>query len=222
MSAEKWDAAYLANTQMSVWPWSDLISYVNKFAKDLPEGTNLLELGFGTGANLPFFLSSLKFNYFGIEQSEKAFEFVCRKFPAIASQLRCGNITENLFPDVIFGLVVDRATLTHNTTSAILQTLKNLTTRMSPGGIFIGIDWFSKSHADSNLGIIEDEFTRTNIQTGQFANLGSVHFSDTEHLKKIFNQAGFEIVLLEHKLITREIPHGSNFGSFNFVARLII
>ncbi len=222
MSAEKWDAAYLANTQMSIWPWSDLISYVNKFAKDLPVGTNLLELGFGTGANLPFFLSSLKFNYFGIEQSEKAFEFVGRKYPAIASQLRCGNITENLFPDVIFGLVVDRATLTHNTTSAILQTLKNLTTCMSPGGIFIGIDWFSKSHADSNLGIIEDEFTRTNIETGQFSNLGSVHFSDAAHLKKIFNEAGFDIVLLEHKLITREIPHGGNFGSFNFVARLII
>ena len=222
MSAENWDAAYLANTQMSVWPWSDLISYVNKFAINLPVGTNLLELGFGAGANLPFFLSLSKLNYYGIEQSEKAFEFVCRKFPTIASQLRCGKITENLFPDVIFGLVVDRATLTHNTTSAILQTLKNLTTCMSPGGIFIGIDWSSKSHADSNLGIIEDEFTRTNIQTGQFANLGSVHFSDTEHLKKIFNQAGFEIVLLEHKLITREIPHGSNFGSFNFVARLII
>ena len=222
MSAEKWDAAYLANTQMTVWPWSDLISYVNKFANDLPGGTNLLELGFGAGANLPFFLSLSKLNYYGIEQSEKAFEFVGRKFPAISNQLRCGNITENLFPDVIFGLVVDRATLTHNTTSAILQTLKNLTTCMSPGGIFIGIDWFSKSHADSNLGIIEDEFTRTNIETGQFANLGSVHFSDAAHLRKIFNESGFEIVLLEHKLVTREIPHGSNFGSFNFVARLII
>ena len=220
MSAEKWDAAYLANTQMSVWPWSDLISYVNKFAKHLPKGTNLLELGFGTGANLPFFLSSSNFNYFGIEQSEQAFDFVCRKFPAISSQLRCGDIIENLFPDVIFGLVVDRGTLTVNTTSAILQTLNNLTTRMSAGGIFIGIDWFSKSHADSNLGIIEDEFTRTNIQSGQFANLGSVHFSDAEHLSKIFNKAGFDIVFLEHKLITREIPRGSDFGSFNFVATL--
>ena len=222
MSAKKWDAAYSANTQMSVWPWSDLVSYVNKFAKDLPVGTNVLELGFGTGANLPFFLSSSKFNYFGIEQSEKAFEFVSGKFTAISSQLRCGNITENIFPDVIFGLVVDRATLTHNTTSTILQTLNNLTTHMSPGGIFIGIDWFSKSHADSNLGIIEDEFTRTNIETGTFLNLGSVHFSDAEHLSKIFNEAGFEIVLLEHKLITREIPRGSNFGSFNFVARLVV
>ena len=222
MSAENWDAAYLADTHMSVWPWSDLISYVSRFAKDLPEGTNLLELGFGAGANLPYFLSSSKFNYFGIEQSEKAFEFVGRKYPAIARQLRCGNISENLFPDVIFGLVVDRATLTHNTTSAILQTLENLTTCMSHGGIFIGIDWFSKSHADSNLGIIEDEFTRTNIETGQFANLGSVHFSDAKHLSKIFNGAGFDIVLLEHKLITREIPRGSNFGSFNFVARLVV
>ena len=64
MSAEKWDAAYLANTQMTVWPWSDLISYVNKFAKDLPVGTNLLELGFGAGANLPFFISLLKFSIF--------------------------------------------------------------------------------------------------------------------------------------------------------------
>ena len=222
MSAENWDAAYLANTQMSVWPWSDLISYVNRFAKDLPVGTNLFELGFGAGANLPFFLSLSKLNYYGIEQSEKAFEFVCRKYPAVARQLRYGNISENLFPDVIFGLVVDRATLAHNTTSAILQTLENLTTCMSPGGIFVGIDWFSKSHADSNLGIIEDEFTRTNIETGQFANLGSVHFSDAKHLSEIFNEAGFVIVMLEHKLITREIPHGSNFGSFNFVARLVV
>ena len=221
VSASKWNAAYLSNTHLSSWPWSDLVSFVNRYTKDLPLGTNLLEFGFGAGANLPFLLSLSKFNYYGIDQSEAALKYVCAKFPAVSNRLRSGHLTEKSFPNVLFGLVVDRASLTHNSTENILKILKILRTCMSPSGVFIGIDWFSKSHDDSNLGLFVDSFPRTDISSGQFAELGDVHFSDVAHLTELFNDAGFKIERLEHKLISRKFPAEGNFGSFNFVARAI-
>ena len=54
--SEEWNHAYEKNTNLSTWPWSDLVSYVKRFTK-LDKNSKVLELGCGAGANIPFFLS---------------------------------------------------------------------------------------------------------------------------------------------------------------------
>jgi ubiquinone/menaquinone biosynthesis C-methylase UbiE len=66
-----WNKLYINNKHMSVWPWSDLISLVNKFSKNTlkNKSSKILELGCGAGANIPFFLKQ-ECSYYGIDNSE--------------------------------------------------------------------------------------------------------------------------------------------------------
>ena len=51
--SKKWDQIY-SKKKGSIWPWSDLVSYYSKINNKLPSNPYILELGFGTGANIPF------------------------------------------------------------------------------------------------------------------------------------------------------------------------
>ena len=64
-----------------------------------------------------------------------------------------------------------------------------------------------------------DMYSRTEYSKGQFANVGTVHFTNKSHLLKLFKK--FEILVLEHKVITKEIPKKNKFATWNFVARKI-
>ena len=62
-----WDEQYQSGSHQSIWPWSKVVSLVSRSCKDL-SGKNVLEIGCGAGANIPFFISK-KVNYYGIEGS---------------------------------------------------------------------------------------------------------------------------------------------------------
>jgi hypothetical protein len=113
---------------------------------------------------------------------------------------------------------VDRASLTHNSTQAIRNSLELIRSRMKDNAKFIGIDWFSTRQEDFKLGEqAEDPFTKTRITQGSFTGVGRVHFSDQEHLTDLFK--GFHIEVLEHKLIERSLPSGrGHLATWNFCA----
>jgi SAM-dependent methyltransferase len=213
----EWDDRYRANTQMSTWPWSDLVSYVNRYAAPRSASCKVLELGCGAGANIPFF-RHLGVDYYAIEGSEFIVRRLWEAFPDYKAKIVTGDFTEDIPFDGPFDLVVDRSSLTHATTSGIRNALQMIRVRLSPGGKFIGIDWFSTLHSDSQKGTPrEDENTRADMTQGQFAGIGSVHFSDREHLIDLFS--GFQMQVMEHKVVRKEIPRDEHvFASWNFVA----
>ena len=213
-----WDDLYRANTHMSVWPWSDLVSYVMRYARPTAEANRrVLELGCGAGANIPFF-QWLGADYWAIDGSPAVIRMLQEKYPPLAATLVVGDFTEALPVEGEFDLVVDRAALTHNDTQSIRRSLALVRSKLRIGGSFIGIDWFSQKHSDSTLGTPDsDGYSRHDISTGQFTGTGTVHFSDRAHLVELFD--GFEIRLLEEKLIQREIPHDNHtFASWNIHA----
>lgn len=213
----EWDVRYSENTHLSVWPWSDLVSYFHRYAKPFSSETKVLEIGFGAGANIPFF-RSLSVDYSGIEGSQTIHSKVRESFPGLADKLYLGDFLSYEFPEV-YDVIVDRASMTHNSTLAIKIGLKHLSKHLAVGGKYIGIDWFSTSHSDYLLGEAIDEFTRNNILDGQFIGVGNVHFSNKQHLVDIFAEADMEIIRLDHKSVRTEIPnHGHVFASWNLVA----
>ena len=130
-----------------------------------------------------------------------------------------GDFTVGIPFDVEFDLVVDRSSLTHNTTADIVRCLAIIHNKLKPGGAFIGIDWFSTSHPDYPRGIeVADKFTRSGYQEGRFSDVGRVHFSDEPHLLDLFQR--FEFLALEHKIIQRHIPSDNwSFASWNLAVR---
>lgn len=216
----EWDAKYSENTHLSVWPWSDLVGYMHRYATPFSSSTKVLEIGFGAGANIPFFLS-IGVDYCGVEGSDVIAASVRERYPELKDKLITGDFICQKYSEA-YDIVVDRSSMTHNDTKAIKRGLKNLCAAMKQGAKYIGIDWFSIEHSDFGLGEQVDEFTRANIAKGQFVGLGNVHFSSKEHLIELFSEAGMELTRLEHKQIAYEIPNaGHLFASWNLVAEKI-
>lgn len=215
--SKEWEQRYKDNTNMSIWPWSDLVSYVNRYA-GITSQSSILELGCGAGANIPFFLY-LGVKYYAIEGSATIVNELKRKFPNLQENIMAGDFTSDITFSENFDIIVDRSSLTHNSTEEIVKCLKNIENKMKPGGKYIGIDWFSTQHAAFNQECtIEDEFTRSNYQSGQFKNVGMVHFSNKEHLQELFKN--FNFLVLEHKIVKKEIPLSNDvFASWNFVVQ---
>jgi len=189
-----------------------------RYAKPVKKPYRVLELGPAVRANIPFF-KELGVEYYGVEGSSTALKELKKRFPEFSKNIVVGDFTIQIPFDVMFDLIVDRASLTHNTTKAIQQGLALVEKKLASKGLFIGIDWFSTEHSDAARGSKgEDGNTKTDISSGQFAGIGATHFSDKKHIEALFS--AFTLLKLEHKVVKEEIPSkGHTFASWNFVAQ---
>ena len=209
-----WDKIYGRNEQISVWPWSDLVSIIMRHAKPETHDFRVLELGCGAGANIPFFLS-LGVEYFAIEASEIIVSRLHKKFPQLEDRIVPGDFTRQL-PSGKFDLIVDRGSLTNNKTEAIESCLQCCYDQLKLSGKFVGIDWYSTKCSSYYQGQVEDEWTRVNFPIGPFVDAFRVHFSNKEHLLELFRK--FEIQYLEHR--TTEVVFNTDhpiMASWNLV-----
>jgi len=220
--SKEWESVYDKGLQITSWPWSDVVSLINRFCKDVMHNGRVLELGCGAGPNIPFFMS-LGMEYYGIEGSYNVVRSLHNKFPKLKDRVVSGDFTNiDSFPTSSkIDIILDRAAVTHNDLNSINNTIEHCLKCLKPGGLFVGIDWFSTKHFDYRLGEEgQDRNTRTGIEKGQFKNIGNVHFSDEGHLRNIFKK--FDIVLLEEKVIKNyQNSNNHQFASWNIVVKKI-
>jgi len=215
--SEEWEERYKKNTNMSIWPWSDLVSYVNNYAKPQNSQLRVLELGCGAGANIPFF-QSFNTDYFGIDGSTIIIDILKKRFPEIKDNLIVGDITNEIPFEGKFDLIIDRSSLTHNSTNTIKNGLNFVYEKLNDKGKYIGIDWFSTKCSEFNKGKInDDEFTKS-FHDGPFADVGRVHFEEKSHLIDLFKK--FKTLVLDHKITKTEIPEKDyTVATWNIVAQ---
>ncbi|WP_429258310.1 class I SAM-dependent methyltransferase [Paraburkholderia sp. GAS334] len=188
-----------------------------RHAKHLNSASRILEVGCGVGANIPFLLSTGA-QYFAVEGSETAAHTVRERFPQMASQITTGDFIANIPFDGAFDLIVDRAAMTHNDEASIRRGIGRLASKLKPGGLYIGIDWFSTSHTGFQSGVpAGDRWTRDHIESGPFAGVGRVHFSDETHLRELFE--GWDWVALEEKVVRVLLPQPGVIASWHCVLK---
>jgi SAM-dependent methyltransferase len=193
----EWENIYKSNIHLSIWPWTEVVSLVNLFCKNTKIFRNVLEIGCGAGANIPFFLSRA-YRYYGIDGSKIIIDRLKKKFSIIKDQLIVSDFTQEILFNKKFDLIIDRGSLTHNTFNDVGKALQILSKKTRKGGIYIGVDLFSSMHTSSKLGKKIDSFTRSKINTPQFRNVGNVHFFTKESIIKLFKKNDFKILMLEH------------------------
>lgn len=206
------------------WPWSDLVSLFMRHKGRLSEGgltskLRVMELGPGTGNNFPFW-ESLNVSYFGIEQSPSAVAILVERFPNLRASIRIGDFTRELNQFRDFDVICDRASVTHGSSVEVAATIDACYETLRPGGLYLGVDWFSTNHSDFLLPSVEiDAHTRSELMTGQFVGVGKVHFSSRDHLLDLFSE--FDILELSEKISTAHFPDVDThrFASWNIVAR---
>ncbi|MBX7148440.1 class I SAM-dependent methyltransferase [bacterium] len=215
--SNEWDDVYKNNLQLSIFPWSDLVSFVMRHVKPAT-GLKVLELGCGAGANISLF-QHLKSDYFAIEGGSSIVSILHKQFPELKDKIICGDFTHNIPFQETFDLIVDRSSLIHNNVTSIQKTLKMVYDRLKQGGHYIGIDWFSTLHSAFNKGeTCDDSYTKHNFKEGQFRDIGKVHFSDEPHLRELLKD--YKIKVIELKTILQKEPAtGHQFSSWNFVAQ---
>ena len=203
--SNEWDNAFAAGTHMSIWPWSDLVSYVSRYAGPKEQFRRVLELGCGMGANIPFFMQR-GCDYHAVEGSSTAVKHLKMVYPHLADSIICADFTVDIPFGGQFDLVVDRGSTPHNPTAAVQQTLRIVFDKLRPAGKFIGIDWFSDAHEGARKGFAVDDYTRRDIEFGSLKDLGFVHFFSRHHLLDLLSEAGFFVERLEHKVSVVSFP----------------
>ena len=141
----EWEQRYAEGTHLSRWPWTDVVAYTHRYAKPPGAFRRVLELGCGAGANIPFFLARGD-DYHAVEGSRHIVNNLTARFPALASKILVGDFTKELGFQGQFDLVVDRGSLTSNDSAAIARCLGLVHAKLRPGGLLLGIDWFTTEH----------------------------------------------------------------------------
>jgi len=177
-----------------------------------------LELGCGSGANIPFF-KSLTENYFGIDGSVTIINKLHKKFPELSKNIIEGDFTKEIKFDRKFDLIVDRASLACNDIFSIKNCVNLIHEKLKPNGLFIGLDLYSTKSSEFLRGEKdEDEYTRRNFLDGPHAYSGRVHFFNYEQFNEIFHK--FKIIKLEHKIIETAVPDENYiFATWSLVAQ---
>ena len=196
-----WDDLY-RDTPMRVRGWEQELFLL--FSFHVQEAKRVLELGCGMALNWEPIRDYMfpHAQYHGIDASEQALKLARDKYPEIHA-LHCGDFSEGLPFESGFDVIFDRASVPHNTLAAMKQTLRLALEALKPGGIYIGVDWFSTAHSEYRRGErVNGENTFTGYTTGTFRNIGNVHFTDEREIEDIFD--GFELQRVQER--TQRIP----------------
>ena len=142
-----------------------------------------------------------------------------KRFPRIRKNLVFEDFTKELPFEKNFDFVIDRSSITHNSTKEIKNCLDLVRQKLRKNGKLICIDWFSTHHFEYKNGEkTDDPFTKKNYKTGQFKKVGNVHFSNKKHLLNLFEN--FKIEILDEKIIKRKIPNNKeSFAAWNIVTQ---
>lgn len=90
------------------------------------------------------FFKSLGCTYKGIEGSETKVGELNDTYADEFIKIECGDFTRLLPTEEEYNLILDRGSITHNNTADILHVLEMGSKVLSKGGLFFGIDWFSR------------------------------------------------------------------------------
>jgi len=181
-----WEKRYLAGHQQR-YPWDSVVSFI---FRSVPgdcdrSDVSILEVGFGTGANL-WFAAREGFRVSGVEAVSAAVEVARSRFAeqGLTGDLRQGSFTELPFPDNSFDLIIDRASLSCCPLPEIEKAINEITRVAKPGARFF-FNTYADSHSSARSGRDVGGCAREDITEGNLAGLDRIAFLSARDVIKL-------------------------------------
>jgi cyclopropane fatty-acyl-phospholipid synthase-like methyltransferase len=219
MSLNYWNNFYKKKGQNFFWPWSDVITLINRNIKGKKK-IKVLEIGIGSGANVPFYLSR-NFDVFGVDRSFEAIKILRQRYPKLKKNLFSSDFIEKKIKKKNFDLIVDRGSIScGNDETNIKNILFLIDFYLKKNGHFIGVDLYSKTSTYFLNKIKKQKFKKNyfTFKSGPFSGMGKIFFFRRQDIKNFFKK--FKIVdLNEKKIINFKSSKTKIFSSWMIVAQ---
>jgi len=183
------------------YPNEELVRFISRLFKNLKKekkSVKILEVGCGSGANV-WYLAREGFSVYGIDGSETAIN-VCAerlKKEGLKAEIKIGDMSTLPYSDKYFDVVIDIASIQHNTPDEIKKIIAEIYRVMKAGGSFFS---FTRSDKDYLFGhgwkIAENTFT--DIPIGDAKGVGKMHFFTVPEIKELLAKTGFKEFNVEY------------------------
>ena len=182
-----WENNYKNLKRYNNYPHDFIVSETLKHFKN-GNKIKALDLGCGGGGNTKF-LAEQGFLTYGVDASQTAVNLTKKKLVKSKKKKIIKANFENLpFKKNFFNLIIDRASLTHNTESSLKEKIIPEVGRvLKKNGIIISLFW-SSNHSDKIYGkrIKNEKNSFCNFKKGSFKYSPIVFFSSNKDLKQLF------------------------------------
>jgi SAM-dependent methyltransferase len=209
-----WDKKYLDGHQQK-YPWDIVVSFLLRAAKrsGAPhKSLKVLEVGFGTGANLSF-AAHEGFHVSGIEISPVAVDIAQKRFnqEKIEGNLRQGSFTKLPFEDKTFDFIIDRGSLTCVELDEIKTAIGEISRVSKPKAQFL-FNCYADSHSSARSGAPSSGRTRKLITEGTLAGMEHIAFLSANDVSEIF-QNKWRLLSMSRQEITEMVSPDANIHS---------
>ena len=216
----KWEDTYLNSSgkHLNKYPYGQLVTYFFRNLKNLPNKVtpNILELGCGTGNNLPLILNE-GFNAYGIDGSKSAIEISKTKLTEYKNcTLEVMDLSKLNYENYFFDMIIDRQSIYANIPQNIELIFQEVSRVLKKDGIFISFmyninDYHHKKILNDKSYAQEiDTKTYTNFKGGTFKDNGVVHFFTMKEIEKLCFKNKLEILSLSENKIVQLYPSNEN------------
>lgn len=166
-----WDEeVYKKNKQINRYPYTSIVSNIFRLVSDR-KNKKILDIGCGTGNNLKFFAEN-QFECYGLDISPTGVD-ICKKFinkSNLKADVIVGKSHELPYENNYFDVVVDRASITHNSYN-FEDCIKEVYRVLKKDGIFI-TEIFGEKCSDKKYG--------KKINDNLYVNYTEGHFKDSD------------------------------------------
>ncbi|MEA2493346.1 MAG: hypothetical protein QOJ29_1257 [Thermoleophilaceae bacterium] len=202
-----WEEVYSRGEQLNRYPWDIVVSFVFTNGGGRPrDRTTVLEVGFGSGANL-WFAAREGFRVCGVEQSASAVAHAQALFErdGLSGDLRVGDFAALPFGDQSANLAIDHGALTCVSQEDAAVAVAEVRRVLRPGGRLLFTP-FS----------VED----SRAAAGAIPHAGRIEFYDRPKVEATLGP-GWELVSLDHLRVEDRLADSQVHASWRVIAERV-